>query len=87
MIPGLNENVVWATFYTCLGTMLGVGALMISAVFIPRIIDRFTPHIDEEAEIARGNQAVASYHGRVVGATIIGVSIIIAAAIIAGIHG
>ena len=77
----------WATIFTVLGAVLGLVALLASVALIPKIINRFTPQIDEEAEIVRGNQAVAEYFGRVVGATIIGVSIIIAAAIIAGIHG
>jgi hypothetical protein len=53
---------------------------------MPRILSRFTPHIEEEREIAAGNQAVAEYHGRIVSSLVIGVSIIIAVAIFAGIH-
>jgi len=44
-----------------------------------------TPNIDEEKEIARGNVAVAEYFGRVVAASIIGISIVIAAAILGGV--
>jgi hypothetical protein len=44
-----------------------------------------TPNIDEDKEIARGNVAVAQYFGRVVAASIIGVSIVIAAAVGCGI--
>ena len=57
---------------------------MASAV-LPRLIDRFTPNLDEGKEIARGNVAVAQYFGRVVGASILGVSIVVAAAVLGGI--
>jgi hypothetical protein len=46
---------------------------------------RLTPNIDEEKEIVRGNGAVAEYYGRVVGACIVGISIVIAAAVLGGI--
>ena len=87
MFEGISQNLIWATIFTILGAGLGILTLFISVYFVPRMVDRFTQHIDEEAEIVRGNQAVAAYFGRVVSATILGVSIIIAAAIIAGIHG
>lgn len=87
MFAGIPQGVVWATTFTVLGALLGVAALLAIAPMIPRVIGRFTPHIDEELEIARGNRAVADYHGRIAAATITGVSIIIAAAIVAGIHG
>jgi hypothetical protein len=44
-----------------------------------------TPNIDEEKEIIRGNTAVAEYFGRIVGACIIGLSIVVAAAVLGGI--
>jgi hypothetical protein len=44
-----------------------------------------TPAIDEDKEIARGNQAVAEYFGRVVAASILGMSIIVAAAVLGGL--
>lgn len=47
---------------------------------------RFTPHIDEEREIAEGNRAVAEFHGRVVAALILGISIIIATSIYVGLY-
>jgi hypothetical protein len=87
MPEGPAENVVWLLIFTVLGAMVGIAALIATVGLIPKIVGKFTPHIDEEAEIVRGNQAVAAYFGRVVGATIIGVSIIIGCAVIAGIHG
>jgi hypothetical protein len=41
--------------------------------------------MNEDKEIANGNQAVAEYFGRIVAATIIGISIVIAAAIFTGV--
>lgn len=79
-------GMLWASAFTMLGAVLGVALFVGIVSLIPGIVNRFTPHIDEEQEIIRGNRAVADYFGRVVGATIIGVSIVVAAAIIAGIH-
>jgi hypothetical protein len=76
-----------AVLYTILGAFLGICLILISSVLVPKIINRMTPRIDEERELVRGNRAVAEYYGRVIAAVIIGISIIIAAAIIAGIHG
>jgi hypothetical protein len=46
---------------------------------------RLTPNIDEEKEIARGNRAVAEYYSRIVAACILGVSMVVAAAVLGGI--
>jgi hypothetical protein len=54
-------------------------------VIVPRLIDRFTPNIDEQKEIIRGNSAVAEYYGRLVSAAILGVSIVVAAAVLGGV--
>ena len=53
---------------------------------IPGMIDRLTPTIDEQKEIVRGNQTVAQFFGLVSGAVIIGVSIVLAAAVLGGIQ-
>jgi len=84
-VLGALQNLGWAVAYSLLGGLVGVFLVLTAAVFLPRLIDRFTPQLDEEKEIARGNQAVAEYFGRVVSASIIGVSIVIAAAVAAGI--
>lgn len=75
----------WAVVYVAVGGILGVGLVLLSASFLPRLIDRMTPHVDEGKEIARGNQAVAIYFGLVVGASILGVSLVIAAAVLGGV--
>ncbi len=87
MFEGILKGALWAAVFIQVGAILGVTALLAAASFIPRVVARFTPHLDEEGEIVRGNQAAGTYFGLVVGATILGVSIIIAAAVIAAIHG
>ena len=69
---------------TFVGGLFGALMVLVASVFIPKIIERLTPKLDEEKEIARGNVAVAEYFGRVVAACIIGVSIVVAAAVIGG---
>jgi hypothetical protein len=79
------QNMGWAVVFSTLGGVIGIVLVMLATLILPRLIDRMTPKINEEKEIARGNVAVAQYFGRVVGATIIGVSIVIAAAVLGGI--
>jgi len=81
------DNVVTGTVFTILGAILGILFMLLGVLIIPRIVNMLTPNIDEEREIIRGNQAVARYFGGIVQATIIGMSIIIGAAIIAGLLG
>jgi hypothetical protein len=83
----LLSDVIGAGTYTLIGGFLGIVLLIVSSAFVPRIMNSLTPKIDEEKEILKGNVAVAHYFGRIVQALIIGISIIIASAIIAGIHG
>lgn len=78
-------NIAWAVVFTVVGGTVGVLLILFATLAIPRILARLTPKMNEDKEIARGNQAVAEYFGRIVAATIIGVSIVIAAAIFAGV--
>ena len=78
-------NIGWAAVFSLVGGVIGVMLILIATMILPRLIDKFTPNIDENKEIARGNQAVAEYFGRIVSACIIGISIVIAAAILGGI--
>ncbi len=78
-------NLGWAAVFMAVSAAVGVVLIMAAALVIPKLLDRLTPAIDEEKEIARGNRAVAEYFGRLAAAAIIGISIIIAAAIIGGI--
>jgi hypothetical protein len=89
MLPAMNwEPYVWlgwAVVYVVVGGLAGVSLVLLAASVLPKLIDRLTPHLDEGKEIARGNQAVAIYFGLVVGACILGVSLVIAAAVLGGV--
>jgi hypothetical protein len=78
-------NIGWASIFSLAGGIIGIILILGATMIIPRFIDKLTPNIDEEKEIARGNQAVAEYFGRIASASIIGASIVIAAAILGGI--
>jgi small-conductance mechanosensitive channel len=78
-------NIGWAVVFSIIGGLVGIILVMFATLVIPKLLDRLTPTIDEDKEIARGNRAVAEYFGRIVSACIIGVSIIVAAAILGGI--
>ncbi|MBS0632429.1 MAG: DUF350 domain-containing protein [Verrucomicrobia bacterium] len=75
----------WAVVFSLIGALLGIILVLLAAAFVPRILDRLTPNIDEGREIVRGNTAVAQYFGLVCGACIIGLSLVVAAAILGGI--
>jgi len=81
----------WAVIYVIVGGVVGVLLVVAATALLPRIVNRVTPDLDEAKEIARGNTAVAEYFGRIVAASILGVSIVVAAAvasgIIAALHG
>ena len=79
------SNIGWSLVFSIAGAIVGIILLIISSLALPVLINRMTPNIDEEKEIARGNSAVGEYFGRVVGAVILGVSIIVAAAVLGGI--
>ena len=79
------QNIGWAAVFALVGGLVGLGLVALAAVLLPRLIEKFTPNLDEEKEIARGNVAVGEYFGRVVGASILGTSLIIAAAVLGGI--
>lgn len=78
-------NIGWAMIFSIVGGLIGMALVIASSLMLPALIDRLTPNIDEQKEIARGNSAVAEYFGRVVAAAIIGVSIVAAAAVLGGI--
>ena len=79
------HNIGWSIVFSVVGGLLGMLLVLIASVIIPRLIDRWTPNIDEQKEIARGNGAVAEYYGRLVSAAILGVSIVVAAAVLGGV--
>ena len=79
------HNIGWAIIFSVVGGLLGMVLVIAASFIVPRLIDRLTPNIDEQKEIARGNGAVAEYYGRLVSAAILGVSIVVAAAVLGGV--
>jgi hypothetical protein len=79
------SNIGWSMIFSLVGGMVGMALVLLASAVVPRMMARLTPNIDEEKEIVRGNGAVAEYYGRVVGACIVGISIVIAAAVLGGI--
>jgi uncharacterized membrane protein YjfL (UPF0719 family) len=79
------RNIGWSLVFSIVGALIGTILVLASSLVIPRLLDRLTPNIDEHKEIVRGNQAVAEYFGRLAGAAIVGVSIVVAAAVLGGI--
>jgi hypothetical protein len=78
-------NLGWAVVFSFVGAVAGIALVLLAAAFVPRLLDRLTPNIDEGREIARGNTAAAQYFGLVCGACIIGLSLVVAAAVLGGI--
>jgi uncharacterized membrane protein YjfL (UPF0719 family) len=79
------QNIGWAVVFSFIGGIVGIALVLVSSFVLPRLIERMTPNIDEEKEIARGNTAVAEYFGRIAAASIIGMSIVVGAAVLGGI--
>ena len=79
------QNIGWAVIFSVIGGVVGVVLVLSASLVLPRLVQQMTPNIDEDKEIARGNVAVAQYFGRVVAASIIGLSIVVAAAVLGGI--
>ena len=75
----------WSVIFGAVGAVVGVALLLAATAILPALVNRLTPTMDEEKEIAKGNQAVAEYFGRIVAAAVIGVSIITAVAVAAGV--
>ncbi len=78
-------NIAWAVVFALVGGAAGGFLLIWFSSRIPAVFDKITPDMDEGKEIIRGNRAVADYFGRIVSAAILGVSIIIAAAVLGGL--
>jgi hypothetical protein len=79
------QNIGWSMVFSVIGGVIGMALVIASSLILPGLIDRLTPNIDEQKEIVRGNSAVGEYYGRIVGSAILGVSIVIAAAVLGGI--
>jgi uncharacterized membrane protein YjfL (UPF0719 family) len=79
------QNIGWSLIFSVIGGVIGMALVIASSLILPGLIDRLTPNIDEQKEIARGNAAVGEYYGRIVASAVLGVSIVIAAAVLGGI--
>jgi Domain of Unknown Function (DUF350) len=79
------RNIGWSMVFSFVGGLVGMALILVASLIVPGLIDRLTPDIDEHKEMARGNTAVAEYYGRVVGAVILGLSIVVAAAVLGGV--
>ena len=79
------HNIGWAIVFSVVGGLVGMMLVLLASVIVPRLIDRFTPNMDEQKESIRGNRAVAEYYGRLVSAAILGVSVVVAAAVLGGV--
>jgi len=78
-------NILYAVLFSFIGAAIGIYIFIVVSKKIPAIFDKITPNIDEGKEIVRGNLAVAEYFGKIVSASIIGISIIIGLSVMAGI--
>jgi hypothetical protein len=85
MISLVMQDIGWAVIFSMVGGLVGLTLVLLSAWVLPRFIGRLTPNLDEEKEMARGNLAVATFFGKVVAASVIGVSLVAAAAVLGGI--
>jgi len=79
------RNIGWSMVFSLIGGLVGMILVLAASLVVPRVIERLTPNIDEQREIAHGNSAVAEFYGRVVGAAILGLSIVMAAAVLGGV--
>ena len=79
------RNIGWSMVFSFIGGLVGMVLVLVASLVVPKLIERITPDIDEHKEITRGNSAVAEYFGRVVGAVILGLSIVVAAAVLGGV--
>jgi hypothetical protein len=84
-MPEVVQNTLLGVVFALIGAVVGILVVLLSSLVLPRFIDRLTPNLDEGKEIARGNVAVAQYFGLVMGASILGVSLVVAAAVLGGI--
>ena len=82
----LSTDIISIVLYTVVGAILGGLLVLWIARYVPRMIDRLTPHIDEQRELARGKQAVALFYGLVSASVILGVSLVVAAAVLGGLQ-
>jgi len=79
------SNIGWSVIFSVVGGLVGMALILLASVVVTKLMCRLTPSIDEEKEIARGNRAVAEYYSRIVAACILGLSMVVAAAVLGGV--
>ena len=82
----MSADIIHIVAYVITGGFLGTIIILAATKFVPGIVDKLTPNMDEQKEIVRGNQAAAQFYGMICGAVIIGISIVVAAAVLGGIQ-
>jgi len=85
MLPPVISNMLYAMSFVVVGAFIGICFILCSVRFIGPMVDKLTPNIDEDKEIIRGNVAVAEYSGRIISAVIVGISLVVSAAVLAGV--
>lgn len=60
----ITQSLGWAIVFMAVGGIGGIALVVAVSALLPKLLNRITPHIDEEKEIVRGNVAVAQYFGR-----------------------
>jgi hypothetical protein len=81
-VIGFLQTIGWVMLFALVAGILGSAIVLLLGTFLPKLLNRMTPSIDEEKEIAKGNVAVGTFFGKVVSAAIIGVSVVVASTII-----
>ncbi len=60
-MPLVVVNVAWAIVFAVAGGVVGVVLVLAGSLALPRLIDRLTPNLDEEKEVARGNLFIPAF--------------------------
>jgi hypothetical protein len=79
------SDIGYGIIFSIVGGAVGIVMVLLATLVVPKLVERMTPDLDEAKELARGNAAVGEYFGRIIAAAILGMSIIVAAAVLGGI--
>ena len=60
MVREISINIGWAVVFATVGGAVGILLVLIGSMFLPRLIERMTPDLDEAKELARGTPRWAS---------------------------
>jgi hypothetical protein len=42
------QNIGWSIVFSLVGGLVGMGLVLLASLIVPRLIERHTPHIDEQ---------------------------------------